>query len=273
MKISIIILNYKSSLLTVQCVKSILDYAPTVPYEILIVDHSPLESGEIFQERCPQARTIRAEHNRGYAAGNNLGIKAATGDTLMIVNPDIIVTPKAIMTLYTAMEKQSDIGMIGPRLENLNRSLQYSCLRFPDWKMPLMRRTFLQQTKLGNRYRDWYELRSWSHETSCDVDWIFGAAMMMRRNAIDEVGLLDENIFLYLEDVDWCRRFWETHWRVVYEPSAVMTHEHKRESARRTAALGILDYPTRIHIQSFIYYMKKYWKKPLPHATHVDIQT
>lgn len=271
MRISIIILNYKSASLTAQCVRSIERYAPTVPYEILLVDHSPNESGELLKEQCPNAKIIPTERNRGYAAGNNQGIRAATGEYLVILNPDIQITEHSLMMLYETMERFPDIGILGPRLEHPDHTLQYSCLRFPDWKMPIMRRTFLQRTAAGRRYVSWYELRSWSHDETRDVDWIFGAAMMVRRKAVEDVGLLDENIFLYLEDVDWCRRFWEKRWRVVYEPRAVMIHAHRRASADRPSAFGILDYPTRIHIRSFLYYMKKYRGKPLPHVMDIGI--
>lgn len=265
MKLSIIILNYKTPDLTLQCVRSIQRNVPDAAFEILVVDNSPVHTAGKFNA-LSGIRVLPTSHNGGFAFGNNVGIRESTGEYILLSNPDIVVQPGAIPTLLHYLETHSDVGMVTPRLVRPDGSLQLSCSRFPDWKMPFIRRTPLGRTAFGKEYERWYGLRDWNHETERDIDWAVGAAMMVRRSALDAVGLLDEHFFMYVEDIDWCRRFWEKKWRIVYLPQASMVHVHTRASARRNSLIGILDYPTRLHMKSFLYYIRKYARKPLPHA-------
>lgn len=265
MKLSIIILNYKTPELSLQCIRSIQENAPDVLHEILLVDNSPGHTLGKFND-LSGINVLPTTHNGGFAYGNNIGIRESTGEYILLLNPDIIVQRDAITTLLHFLETHQDVGMVAPRLTRPDGSLQLSCSRFPDWKMPFIRRTPVGRTPFGKKYEYWYGLHDWNHKTEKDIDWVVGAAMMVRRRAIDDAGLLDEHFFMYVEDIDWCRRFWEKNWRVAYVPQASMIHVHTRASARRNSLIGIFDYPTRLHIKSFLYYIRKYTGKPLPHT-------
>jgi GT2 family glycosyltransferase len=110
----------------------------------------------------------------------------------------------------------------------------------------------------ARRAVEYFTMADYDHREARAVDWVTGAAMMVRRQAIEKVGLMDERYFFYFEDVDWCRRFWQSGWRVVYFPEAQMTHYHTRESAEKTGLWSLTSKMTRVHIRSGIKYFWKY---------------
>jgi GT2 family glycosyltransferase len=142
--------------------------------------------------------------------------------------------------------------------------LQYSCGNFPDWHLPFYRRTFLGKTTLGKKWLKNYLMMDWDHNQNKEVDWLFGACLLIRHQALTKVGLLDERFFLYLEDTDWCRRFWENNYQVVYFAQAKVIHYHRRSSAENTGLTGLFSRAGRIHLSSFIKYFLKYLGKPRP---------
>ena len=143
-KLSIIILNYKSSGLTRECLRGLLAADLKLDHEIIVVDNNSEDNiGAILTKEFPQVKFIELEVNRGYAAGNNAGIKQAQGEYILILNPDITVFAGQIEKLVDFMENNSRVGLAGPRLVNPDGSLQYSCYKFPKFLLPLYRRTWL----------------------------------------------------------------------------------------------------------------------------------
>lgn len=261
MKLSIIILNYKTKGLVRQCLKSIQLSPPSVSHEIIVVDNGSCDGIEsMLREQFPLVRRIMLGKNRGYAAGNNEGILAASGDFLCILNPDITVRQGSIDTLVSRLENDGRIGMIGPKLLHPDGTLDESCYRFPSLLTPFYRRTLLGKTKKGKMAIDAYVMKDVENDVLRDVDWLLGAAIVVRRKAVNDVGLLDENFFLYFEDTDWCRRFHKKGWRVLYDPSVTMVHYHKRESAAGSFVTTLFRKTTRSHIASAIKYFWK-WRK------------
>ncbi|MCK4968462.1 MAG: glycosyltransferase family 2 protein, partial [Candidatus Aenigmarchaeota archaeon] len=144
MLLSIIILNYKSKGLLKQCLKGILLLHLSFQYEIIVVDNASNDHcNKMIKEEFSQVKIILASFNRGYAAGNNLGMKIAQGKYVLILNPDIAVLKNSIEQLIKFMEQHSTAGMVGPKLINPNGSRQFSCFRFPRWYTPILRRTLL----------------------------------------------------------------------------------------------------------------------------------
>ncbi len=267
MDLSIIILNYKSRELVKQCVKTIGLLAPKVSYEIIVVDNASDDGvGAMLAERFPDVRFLQSPTNTGFAAGNNLGIRAAKGRYVVIMNPDITVLPGALEEMVSYMDTHPDVGVMGPKLIHPDGSLDPSCYRFPTRMIPVYRRTPLGKFSSGRRAIAEYLMEDYDHETTSDVDWLLGAALIVRREAFEKVGLLDEQYFLYFEDTDWCRRFSEAGYRVVYHPKAKMVHYHERLSAQGPWFLSVLKPSTRIHIASCFKYFSK-WKDTVPHDT------
>lgn len=257
--LSIVILNYRSKGLVKQCVKTIGLYAPESSYEIIVVDNDSGDgTGAMLAERFPEVRFIQAPANVGYAAGNNLGIRAARGRHIVIMNPDITVRPGALDAMVAYMDANPAVGILGPKLVHPDGSIDASCYRFPTYAIPIYRRTPLGRLAPGRQAVSRYLMEDYDHQATRDVDWLLGAVLMVRRGALDEVGLLDERYFLYFEDTDWCRRFWESGWRVVYYTGAEMVHYHERLSAQGSWITGPFRRSTRIHISSCIKYFRKW---------------
>lgn len=265
MDVSIIILNYKAKELIKQQLKHFFTFKCVLSYEIVVVDnHSEDGIADFLHETYPDVQCLEASDNRGYAAGNNIGLRKVSGTYSLIVNPDIVLNAELIEGLYNFMEANRKVGIAGPKISNADGSLQPSCLRFPNMLLPLYRRTFFAHTPWG---RDWlarYFMEEFDHTQTFAVDWLFGSCLIVRTAALTQVGLLDERFFLYLEDTDWCRRFWEKGYEVWYVPGVSTIHLLSRSS--EGAPLSVFTNRTaRIHLRSFFKYLIKYWGKPNPH--------
>lgn len=264
MDVSVIILNYKTAGLVRQCVKTIELHRPTADFEIIVVDNASGDGvGEMLRREHPDVRFIGAPSNLGFAAGNNLGIRAARGRYVLILNPDITVREGAIDAMAAYMDAHADIGALGPRLVRPDGSLDESCHRFPTRMIPVYRRTPLGRTARGRAALARYGMSGFDRRETRDVDWLLGAALMVRTSVLGEVGLLDERFFLYFEDTDWCRRFWKAGHRVTFFAGAEMVHYHERESARGNWILSPFRRSTRIHIASAIRYFRKWKDEPM----------
>ena len=269
MDLSIIILNYKSQGLTRQCLRGIKSANIELAYEVIVVDNCSGDmSPKSLQKEFTDIKIIALPKNKGYAAGNNAGIRQAQGKYVLILNPDVAVFPRSMEKLVQFMNEHQEVGIAGPKLINPDGTIQSSCYRFPAWHTPILRRTPLGKVSWARKYLDKYLMKDFDHQSSCPVDWLLGACLIVRRQALDKVGLLDENYFLYIEDTDWCRRFWENGYQVYYIANIELVHYHKRESASTPGIGGIFSYPTRIHIKSFIHYLKKFKGKPNPRTNY-----
>ncbi|MFA4873134.1 MAG: glycosyltransferase family 2 protein [Patescibacteria group bacterium] len=256
MYLSIIILNYKKINLVRQQLRSLDELHLPFSYETIVVDNASGDRIETLSKEFPNVLALPLTWNCGMGAGNNTGLKRAQGEYVLILNPDVILLPRAIETLCEYLSKSPRVGMAGPKLLNPDQTLQYSCFRFPRWYTPFFRRTKLSHFSAGKSELDRFLMREWDHNDIRSVEWLQGSAFLVRRNALEEVGLFDERFFLFFEDTDWCRRFWQKHWEVAYVPDAVMVHYPQRLSSFD----GIWTFFNRltwIHISSWVKY---FWK-------------
>jgi len=265
MKLSVIIVNYNSGQITRACVESILKQDLPYAYEIIVVDNASTdESVSLLRSDFPEIEVIDNQDNLGLAAGVNIGIKQAGGQYILILNPDIVVLSGAINEMVEFMEENKKVGISGGKLLSPNGKLQYSCYRFYEVLTIIYRRTYLGKTKKGRKAVSKFLMKDYNHEQVRDVDWLMGACLMIRRGALHEVGGMDERFFLYFEDVDWCRRFWEANWRVTYLPTAKFSHYHQRSSERGGLWGLFTNRIAREHVWSAIKYFWKYRGKELP---------
>lgn len=264
----IIIINHKTPDLLHQCLDSILKNHPDVGREqILVIDNfSQDRTLEMMQREFSEIKVLASEFNSGFAAAINWGINNAPPGTeyFLFLNPDIIVQDQAIKKMLEFMEEHPDVALIGPKLLNPDLSVQSSCRRFMTPKLILYRRTFLGHFSFAQKALKKFLMEDIDHSKVQEVDWIFGACMMVRGKTVAEVGIMDERYFLYFEDMDWCRRFWEKGWKVCYYPKAQMIHYHRRDSATHSGFWALFNQATRIHIKSAIKYFIKYFGIPKP---------
>jgi hypothetical protein len=262
--VSIVINSFRTRNLLRQCLKALFDMPPQRSFEVVVVDNDSRDgTAEMVREQFPQVRLIVSDRNRGCTGGSNLGLVAARGGHVMIMNSDIIVRPGSIDALSSFLDGHPDVGAVGPRLLRPNGEADESCYRFPTLGTPLYRRTPLGRLPFAKKALDRYLMADFDHQTTRDVDWLLGSSIMVRREAMNQVGLMDERIFMYFEDTDWCRRFWEAGWRVVFFPGSELVHFHDRSSAKKAWFVAPLVSTTaRHHIASWLKYLIKYRGRP-----------
>ncbi|MBI3946278.1 MAG: glycosyltransferase family 2 protein [Armatimonadetes bacterium] len=214
------------------CLRSVYERNDNPPsYAVGVVDNASVDgSAEMVAGRFPQAALLRNRENRGFSAANNQIIKGSQSRYVLLLNPDAQTHPGTLAALVRFMDENPDIGICGPLVLNPDGSVQYSARRFPTLLAGAFRNTLLGRLFPRNRYTREYLLSDWDHRTQRDVDWVSGAAMMIRRAVLDQVGILDERFFMYSEDVDICFRARAAGWRVTFFPGAAVTHARAHSS-------------------------------------------
>ncbi len=238
-----IILNYNTRDLLRDCLRSVL--ASSVPggLEVIVVDNcSRDESAEMVEREFPQVTLVRSPRNGGFAFGNNLGLRVARGRYLLLLNPDTAVPPDALATLVAFMDATPQAGACGPRLVRADGSLDLACRRsFPTPEVSFYRIVGLSRLFPRSRRFARYNLTYLDEHELAEVDSVVGACMLVRREAMDQAGLLDETFFMYGEDLDWAYRIKQHGWRIYYNPAATVLH-YKRESAKQRPVKTITEF-------------------------------
>lgn len=259
MDISIVIVNYKSKDKLHDCLVSIgrSDFSG-LKYEIIVVENA---SGDILsdlQTEIINFKLIISPKNLGMGGGNNLGIKESQGDFILILNPDTILRPQSVRIMFDYIKNNKDVSIIGPKLFNLDLTLQYSCANFPRPWTPIFRRTFLG--KFFKKHLDWFLMKNFSHDIIIEVDWMIGSCLLIRKEGFSG---FDERFFMYFEDTDVCRQAWCNGQKVIYNPLAEVIHHHNRASAKSPWYLSIFsDRLLREHLRSWWRYFKKWGVRP-----------
>lgn len=267
MELSIAINNYKNPELLKLCIDSLRKNISGIEYEIIVADSETEEETEMMmREEYPEVRFFPFKENVGFQVMLKKGINESKGDFILLLNGDIIITPDSVEKLISYIKENKNIGMVGPKLLNFNGTLQYSCFHYYKPITIIYRRIlFLQKFGFVKKHLDWFSMKDWDHETPREVDWLMGSAMMVSREAVQKVGPMDSRFFMYMEDVDWCRRFWENGFRVVYYPLSIMNHYHGKGSDKGGFFYSIFfNKLTWVHIESAVKYFWKYWGKEIP---------
>lgn len=226
MDLSYIIVNYRSSRDLLRCIESIHASEFSGVSEILVIDNSDFDSGiPIVRETFPDIKLIKNLKNIGFGSACNQAARIATGRLLLFVNPDVELAPLTSSSLSNYLDEHPNVGAIGPKVLNTDGTLQYSCRRFPTvWSGLFNRYSLLTRLFPNNRYSHHYLMSDMDHEVTQTVDWLSGCCLMVKRDVFQEVGMFDENYFLFIEDVDLCRTLGEKGFDVVYHPETSITH-------------------------------------------------
>jgi GT2 family glycosyltransferase len=232
--ISVIILSWDDRQHLEECLESLSSGSKSHTMEVIVVDNASTDgSPEMVENKFPRAKLIRNRENLGFSKGNNIGVKASQGRYVCLLNSDTIVLDNCLEALADHLDQNPKIGMIGPKILNADRTHQSSCREFPNWW-----NNFCSAAGLANIFRD-SEFFSAEHmfyfkgDRTMDVDVLVGCFWMARREALDDYGLLDEDFFMYGEDVDWCRRCWKSGWRVTFFHEAQAIHYRGGSSAKK----------------------------------------
>jgi N-acetylglucosaminyl-diphospho-decaprenol L-rhamnosyltransferase len=255
--LSIIIVSYNSRDHLQRCLESLASHPPGVEHEIIVVDNDSRDgSAPMVASEFPQVRLLRLPRNVGFAAGANRGAREATGEAVVLLNPDSELAADPFAPMLTYLREHEDVGIVAPRLLDPDGSLQLSCRSFPTFSVALFNRySLLTRLFPGNRYSRRYLLSNWKHDSVCDVDWVSGACLTIRRYLFERIGLLDESYFMYIEDVDLCQRVHRAGYKVIYFPEASVIH-HIGRSSRTLASRSIV-----ARHRSMWHYYKKYLRR------------
>ncbi len=272
--LSIIVTHHRTPVLLKLCLKSIKENIGDLEHEIIIVDsQAEEETQDLIQEKFPQVKFVSFSKNVGYARIVNAGIEAAKGEYVLILNADILIFKAAVGQLLEFIRNHPQVGIVGPQLLTFSHRVQNSCFHFPSIGAILARRTFLGKLNWGKKKISQFLLQGENLSLAKTVDWLQGSAMLVKKEAIEKVGLMDERFFMYLEDADWCRRFWQSGYQVVYLPAAQMFHYYYRASRKWGGFLDILlNRYTRMHLVSAFKYFWK-WRKQKSQIPSTKLQT
>jgi GT2 family glycosyltransferase len=233
--LSIIIVSFDDEKSLSGCLASV--YNNDARFEIITIDNNPAPYiSKAFKGRFPHARWVENRKNLGFAKAINQGIKKARARYILTLNSDTVLFPDSISNMVSFMDSHKKAGAAGGKILNSRGIVQPTCRRFPGYLTGFFNRTsFLTRLFPDNRFSKRYLLNHWAHENVRRVDWISGAFIIFRREALKDVGYLDEDYFMYCEEVDWCYRAKKKGWKVYYVPQAKLIHDsqHGRGATKK----------------------------------------
>lgn len=223
--VSVVIVSWNAKDYLRVCLRSIDEQSQGLSLEIFVVDNAS-EDGSVQMVRAefPHVRVIANQDNRGFAAANNQGMREATGRYVLLLNPDTVILENAIDETVAFAEKHPDAGVIGCQVWETPERIQRTCFRFPGPLNLLLADLGLESAYPASAFFARRRYGDWNRDTEKQVDVVSGMYMLVRREAIDEVGLMDEAYFVYAEEADWCFRFWRAGWECVFTPVAKILH-------------------------------------------------
>jgi len=251
--LSVVVVSYNSAPWLPACLRSLRAAAFEPRPQILVVDNASTDgSARLVRDGYPEITLLENGRNVGYSRAVNQAWRESTGEYLLVLNPDIVVRPEALRILHRHLEEHPQVALAAPRLLNPDGTLQYSCRRHYTTATYVLRRTFLRRLFPDHPVVRRHLMADWDHAQVREVDWVLGAAMMLRREALGGT-VMDERFFIYFEDVDLCLRLQHEGWAVVYHPDAVMLHHHRRASAQ-----GFLNRRKYEHFKSWVKFSLKH---------------
>jgi len=265
-KLAIVVLNYRTSALTIACLASLEDQVDRT-MRVLVVDNASNDSSADEIERAIVTHgwgawvdLLRSPVNGGFAAGNNLAIRAIRADAYLLLNSDTLVRPKAIARLLQALVLRPEAGIVGPSLLNEHGQPDASYFRQPAPPSELLQSA---RTAALGRLMPRFEQALTKPNEPIEPDWIAFACAIIRREVIEQVGLLDDGYFMYFEDVDYCRRARALGWKVLFWPAAEVVHFSGGSSNVTSATARTARAPRYYYEARARYYAKFYGRRGL----------
>ena len=248
MKLSIIIVSWNTCELTLKCIKSVFEFLDPVfqrddKWEVFIVDNNSSDDTtnnlEVYKNKnnLNNLNIIKNKNNLGFSKANNIGVRQAQGDLILLLNPDAELIDHSLLKIIEFINSNPKIGVVGPKLLNTDRTLQRSCRRFPK----LIDQFFIQ-LKFYNFFPNKisaikkYFMLDFDHNKIKEVDQIMGAAMLIKKQVLDEIGLFDEKFWAVFDEVDLCKRIKDKAWKIYFNPECEIVH-YKEQSFKQMASL------------------------------------
>ncbi len=256
MDVSVIIVNWNTKELLRDCLSSVYEHAGDIDYEIIVIDNASIDgSAEMVKNDFQQVILMENSDNRGFATANNQGMAVAKGRYMLLLNSDTVVLDNAIANIVNFADENPQIAVTGCRVLNPDRTLQRTCFMFPSVLNMLLSSTYLYKLFPKNRFFGREQMTWWNRNDVRQVDVVTGCFMLVRREAIDQVGMMDEQFFMYGEETDWCYRFREEGWKVMFAPVGQIIHFGGQSTAQKPVAMIV---QLRLSILKF---MKKHYSR------------
>jgi len=223
-KLLISIVSYNSLSYLIECLNSIQNHPPSCTYRVVVVDNASTDrTAEVIRERFGWVKLIVNKKNRGFAAANNTAMACCDSQYVLLMNSDCQVYEGSIDSILDFMDKNENVAVTGPRIINSDGSIQLSCRKFPSM-FAAAAHTLLTVIYPDNPFSRRYKMADVDRSRPFEVDWVSGSCMAIRRQALEETGLLDQRFFMYVEDLDLCYRMWKKGWKVYYYPYGKVLH-------------------------------------------------
>lgn len=253
MKLSIIIVSWNTCKILKNCLQSVYQYPPQDPFELIVVDNASTDgSPEMVAAHFPQVRLVASNTNLGFAQGNNLAVPMCTGEYVLLLNPDTIVKPNALQRLVEFLDTHPEAGGVGSMLLNADGSLQPSCHPRPQLGREMWRLFHMDTIRPYGRYN----MDRWNMSEYREVDVLMGAVFMIRKSILDQIGFLDDDYFIYSEEVDLCLRLQRAGWHLYYVPDSQVIHLGG-QSTKQVAA----DMFLQLYLGKLKYFRKHYGRR------------
>ncbi|MEQ1897244.1 MAG: glycosyltransferase family 2 protein [Vicinamibacterales bacterium] len=249
-RLSIVIVSYNTRVDLERCLRSLLDTPPAIALDVVVVDNASQDGSAVWvRANCPAVQLVEAGANLGFARANNLGIRAAASELVLLLNSDTVVPPGAIDRMVGVLDGRPGVAALGPRLIDGagNPELSWGSMISPavEWRQ--------KRLMQGLAAREAWALASVERLSREErvVDWVSGACLLVRRAAAEAVGLLDERFFMYTEDVDFCASLRAQGGQILFTPAAEVIHLRGRSAATAPAATNL-----RYHQSHLAFYRK-----------------
>ena len=222
--LSIVIVSWNTRELLRECLESLYKYTSQLTFEVFVVDNNSSDgSPEMVRTLFPRVNVIANDYNAGFSKANNQAIRVSKGRYIALLNPDTVLTEDVFSPLIANADQHAKIGAIGPKIFCRDgKKIQYSCAK----KLPNLYSAFCSASGLSSRSRIFYGayMSDRDYESSRYVEALCGACMVVRKSAIEAVGLMDENQFMYGDEIDWCKRLADSGWYIYYYADASIIH-------------------------------------------------
>ena len=234
--LEVVVVSHGAEALLRNCLRSLREHPPQGQMRVTVVDSgSPDSTPDMVAREFPEARLLR-RGNIGFSAANNLVLRETEAQAMLLLNPDTEVHAGTLDAALTRLWSEERIGMVGVKLVTESGDLDHACKRsFPTPLSALAHFTAIGRSEGASGALSQYRATDLGEDEPGEVDAVNGAFMLCRAEAVREVGLLDEGYWLYMEDLDWCHRFWDAGWKIFYEPAGTALHVKGASSGGRRA--------------------------------------
>ena len=259
--VSIVIVSFNTKEVTRQCLEHVQKHAAVVPHEVLVVDNASEDgSADMVAAEFPRVHLIRQNENRGFAGGNNPAMEIARGRYILLLNSDAFLAEGVLEKTIHHLDEHPNIGVLGCKLTDPDGTLQPSARMLPGPLNKILHITGLAAHFPKSKFFGRIDYTWWDHSEPRSVGWVVGAYFLIRRETMEDIGVLDDRYFLYFEEIDYCLSARRAGWDVVFYPYASVIHlggQSSLKTGKRVSAKGKQVVAIRI-TSEFRYYRKLY---------------